>query len=232
MTSKKLPLTSMPNRGAGCAAASAANPNVSAVKPVRPAKVVLRSRISTYSGYDAVSSLNPSTDVTDPTVSTSAGRGTGSGRSSSASAKLNTAELAPMPIASETTATAGEPLVSREEPGTVPQIAHQVVEPGQPSLIAKRLHGALEVARFQPGRSRGALGRLAAALRLLGRQFDVEPQLLFEVTIRSPRAERSPQAVNPFTERTHRSPRFHPCSPSSVCMIVDVRAQSAFSLAS
>ena len=125
----------------------------------------------------------------------------------------------------------GKTLVSREEPGPVPQIAHQVVEPGQPPLIAKRFHGVLEVARFQPGRSRRALGRLAAALRLLGRQIHVEPQLLFEVTIRSPRADRAPQAVNPFTERTHTSPRFT-CSPSSVCMIVDVRAQSAFSLAS
>src|SRR6185295_20184236 len=45
----------------------------------------------------------------EPTVSTSPGRATGSGRSSSASAKLKMAVLAPMPIASDSTATAAKP---------------------------------------------------------------------------------------------------------------------------
>ena len=45
----------------------------------------------------------------EPTVKTSPGRATGSGRSSSASAKLKIAQLAPMPIASDRTATLVKP---------------------------------------------------------------------------------------------------------------------------
>jgi len=54
----------------------------------------------------------------DPTVSTSPGRGTVSGRSNSVSAKLKTAVFAPMPIASERTATRVNPgfLASMRQP--------------------------------------------------------------------------------------------------------------------
>ncbi len=52
---------------------------------------------------------NPSTMVAEPTVSTLLGWGTGRGRSNIASAALNTAQFAPMPMASETTATTVKP---------------------------------------------------------------------------------------------------------------------------
>src|SRR5258708_38979928 len=52
---------------------------------------------------------NASTAVVMPTVYTSPGRTTGRGRSTSASAKLEMAQFAPMPVASESTATMVKP---------------------------------------------------------------------------------------------------------------------------
>ena len=49
--------------------------------------------------------MNPASETLVPTEITSPGRETGSGRSISASAQLYMAQLAPMPIASEITAT-------------------------------------------------------------------------------------------------------------------------------
>ena len=62
-------------------------------------------------GRTTLRELAPSASsvVVEPTVSTSPGRATGSGRSSSASAKLKMAQLAPMPIASDRTATMVKP---------------------------------------------------------------------------------------------------------------------------
>jgi hypothetical protein len=53
--------------------------------------------------------LSASREDLDPTLSTSPGRATGSGRRSSASAKLKMAQLAPMPMASDSTATVVNP---------------------------------------------------------------------------------------------------------------------------
>ena len=71
-----------------------------------------------YSRYEATRLLETSTEAVDPTVSTSPGRGTASGLSMSASATLNTAAFAPMPIASEMTETIANPgfLASMRQP--------------------------------------------------------------------------------------------------------------------
>ena len=109
ITLKKLPLTSRPSVSFGSASGVAARPDVTSVKATNPLKLVLRSRTSRYSRYEAPRRLNPSTDILDPTVTTSPARATVSGRSSSASAQLNAAQFAPMPIASEPTATTVKP---------------------------------------------------------------------------------------------------------------------------
>ena len=79
------------------------------VKATSPSKLVFWSRMSTYSRYEVLMLLNPSTDIADPTVTTSPGRATVSGRSSRASAQLKAAQLAPTPKAREMTATSVKP---------------------------------------------------------------------------------------------------------------------------
>src|SRR5439155_26557919 len=90
----RLPLTSIPIFNFGDAFASPATPAVTYRNAVRLSKLLVRSRISTYSGYDAISevALNDSSEASEPTVIAPAGRGTGSGRSSSASENVNRAE--------------------------------------------------------------------------------------------------------------------------------------------
>ncbi len=109
MDVKKLALTSKPSFSFGRASRVGARPEVAPVKATNPSKLVLRSRTSMYSRYEAPTRLNPSTDIAEPTVTTSPGRATVNGRSSSASAQLNAAQFAPMPIASELTATSVKP---------------------------------------------------------------------------------------------------------------------------
>ena len=97
----------MPSFSFGTSSRVAASPPLKLLNASNPSKLFVRSRTARYSGYDARSRLAraPSKAVVEPTVITSEGRGTGNGRSSMASAQLNAAQLAPMPIASEASAT-------------------------------------------------------------------------------------------------------------------------------
>ena len=91
--------------------------------------------MSTYSRYEATRAKPPS-GLVDPTVSTSPGRGTASGRSSSVSAKLKTAQLAPMPIASETIETMVKPGSVAKDAKPMAHVAREILDPRQAALFA------------------------------------------------------------------------------------------------
>jgi hypothetical protein len=106
-TVKKFALTRLPILSVGTSSRVPASPPLKLLNASTPSKLLVRSRIAVYSGYDARSTCAraPSIAVVEPSVITSDGRGTVSGRSSSASAQLKAAQLAQMPIASEASAT-------------------------------------------------------------------------------------------------------------------------------
>jgi hypothetical protein len=93
-----------------------------------------------------------------------------------------------------------------EHAAAVAQVAREIVEPGQPALIAHRLHRLRDAAGLERGCASRRVGRRAAALRILGRELHMQPQLLFEVAVGAAATERAPEPDDPFAERDHAIP--------------------------
>ena len=95
------------------------------------------------------------------------------------------AVLAPMPSASVSSATAVKPGAAPQHAQPVPHVARHVVEPRQAALIAQRLHRLRRRRRPRSRRARGVVGRRASALRVVGGQFEMQPELLLEIVDRA-----------------------------------------------
>ena len=131
------------------------------------------------------------------------GCSTGTVLNSTASISVKIAVLAPIPSASESTATIVKPGVLASVRTLVPQIPHEVFEPGKSALIALSLDGLRQAAGVQPCRAPCGVRRCPAPPSVLRGEFEVRPKLLFEPGVRPPRAERRPQPHEPFTECDH-----------------------------
>src|SRR5262249_45618214 len=112
-------------------------------------------------------------------------------------------------------------------------VARQILDPGEPALIAHRFERLRHTARSKRGRASGRARRSAAPPLLVRRELEMRPQLLLEIRVAAGPMDRGDQALGPLAARggdmAHRS-HSSPCS--SVCMIVVMRCHSAFSSAS
>jgi hypothetical protein len=69
--------------------------------------------------------------------------------------------------------------------------------------------------------------------RVVGCELEMHPQLALEIGITPARPETAPETDEPLANGRHdRVLRFYASSRSSVCMIVTIRAHSAFSVVS
>jgi hypothetical protein len=88
------------------------------------------------------------------------------------------------------------------------KIPPQLVDPRQPTLIAKSIHGLQRAAGTNLRRARGRSQRLAAAMRLLRCHLQVEPQLVFQIVIAPAAAQRPENTMNPLADERHGSAPF------------------------
>jgi hypothetical protein len=84
----------------------------------------------------------------------------------------------------------------------VTHIAHEILEPGQATLIAKHVHRVHGARRLDPCRPQGIVFNAAPA-GVLRRQFQVQPELLFEVAVAPTETQRSPETVAPLAKDVH-----------------------------
>ena len=85
----------------------------------------------------------------------------------------------------------------------MPQVAREIVEPRQASLIAHRVHGLTNAAGVEPRGPLRLLRRAATAPHILAGQRQVRLELVLQLAIAWIPPERSPEAPNPFEERSH-----------------------------
>ena len=90
-----------------------------------------------------------------------------------------------------------------ERAHAVPQVARQVVEPGQASLIAQGVHGLRRGPVAEQCRACGDV--VSASSRVFGRELEVRAQLFFQVRITAARADRAPQADEPLAQSDDRT---------------------------
>src|SRR4051794_6153162 len=111
-------------------------------------------------------------------------------------------------------------------------VARQVVKPRQPSLIPESVHGLRSASGLNPRGARGIGGLKATMSRALCGHSQVQPELLFEVSVAPAWTQRSPETVNPFAKEAHAIFLRHASPCSTVWMMPAIRSQASFSLAS
>src|SRR5215510_11833145 len=83
------------------------------------------------------------------------------------------------------------------------QVARQVVQPGQPSLISESVHRLRNGSGLDLRGAHSIGGLEAATSRVLCRHLQMEPELLFQVSVAPAWKQRSPETVNPFAKEAH-----------------------------
>src|SRR5262245_5258596 len=111
-------------------------------------------------------------------------------------------------------------------------VARKVVQPRQPSLIPESLHRLRSASRLNPRSAHGIRGLETTTSRLLCSHRQVQPELLFQVSVAPAWKQRSPETVNPFAKDTHSIFPRHASPCSTVWMMPDIRSQASFSLPS
>ena len=98
----------------------------------------------------------------------------------------------------------------RREHGRAPEraqpmshIAREVVEPRQASLVAKRIHRLRGTSGLEPCGACGIGGVETTVSGVFCGQFQVQPELLFQIAVGPARKQRSPETVNPFAKGAH-----------------------------
>jgi hypothetical protein len=82
-------------------------------------------------------------------------------------------------------------------------VARQVVQPRKASLIPERIHRLRGASRLNPRGAHGIGGLKATTSRVLCGHSQVQPELLFQVSVAPAWKQRSPETVNPFAKDTH-----------------------------
>src|SRR5262245_40664398 len=101
-------------------------------------------------------------------------------------------------------------------------VARQVVQPGQPSLISERVHRLRSGSGLDPRGARSVGGLEAATSRVLCRQLQMQPELLFEVGVAPAWKQRAPETVNPFAKDAHAIFLRHALPCSTLWMMPDI----------
>src|SRR5262245_53646622 len=110
--------------------------------------------------------------------------------------------------------------------------ARQVVQPGPPSLISESAH---RLRRGSGPDLRGAhsVGGLEAATsRVYCRHLQMQPELLFEVSVAPSSKQRSGETMQPLANDEHAVSLPHASPCSSAWIMPAIRSQASFSLAS
>jgi len=108
-------------------------------------------------------------------------------------------------------------------------IACQIIEPGEPSLVAQRLHRLRDASLLQGRGSCRTLRVMRSSSFGLGGKFEMDPQFLFELAIQSVPTNASPEANQPFAQGSHGATF---SLLRSAFMIAVICSHSAFSVVS
>src|SRR6478735_12063007 len=108
-------------------------------------------------------------------------------------------------------------------------VARKVVQPRQPSLIPESVHRLRSGSGLEPCGAHSIGGLEAATSRVLCRHLQMQPELLFEVSVAPAWKQRSPETVNPFAKDAHAIFLRHASPCSTVRMMPDIRPQASFS---
>src|SRR5262249_42804702 len=111
-------------------------------------------------------------------------------------------------------------------------VARQVVEPRKASLISERVHGLRGASCLNPRGARSIVGFETTSSRVVRGHRQVQPELLFQVSVAPAWKQRSPETVNRFAKEAHAIFLRHASPCSTVWMMPDIRSQASFSLAS
>ena len=112
------------------------------------------------------------------------------------------------------------------------QVARQVVQPGQPSLISESVHRLRSGSGLDLRGAHSVGGLEAATSRGVCRHLQMQPELLLEVSVAPPSTQRSAETKQPLANDAHAVFGPHASSCSSVWIMPAIRAQAVFSLAS
>lgn len=112
------------------------------------------------------------------------------------------------------------------------RVAGQIVEPRHASLVAKSIHRLRGTSGLESRRACGIGGVRTTTSRVFCGQFQVQPNLLFQVAVAPPGKQGPPETVNPFAKDAHAISRPHASLCSNVWMMPAIRSHACRSLAS
>src|SRR5262245_22167807 len=111
-------------------------------------------------------------------------------------------------------------------------VARQVVQPRQPSLIPESVHRLRSAAGLNPRGALGIRGLETTTSRVFDSHRHVQPELLFQISVAPAWTQCSPETVNPLAKEAHAIFLRHASPCSTVWMMPDIRSQASFPLAS
>jgi hypothetical protein len=82
-------------------------------------------------------------------------------------------------------------------------VARKVVQPRQPSLIPESVHRLRSGSGLNPRGAHGIRRLKATTSRCFCSHRQVQPELLFQVSVAPAWKQRSPETVNPFAKDAH-----------------------------
>src|SRR6185436_11308605 len=107
-------------------------------------------------------------------------------------------------------------------------VARQVVQPRQASLIPESVHRLRSASGLNPRRAHGVRRLKTTTSRVFCRHRQVQPELLFQVSVAPAWKQCSPETVNPFAKGVHAIFLRHASPCSTVWMTPDISRMSAF----
>ena len=118
----------------------------------------------------------------------------------------------------------GEYGASPQGTKTMTQVASQVFEQGQASLVTERVHRLQRPSRFH--------WCVSTTLRILFRHLQMDAKLFLQVRIMPPSRHGSPETVQPFAKAAHAIAHRHASPCVKVRMMVAIRSHTSRSLTS
>jgi hypothetical protein len=111
-------------------------------------------------------------------------------------------------------------------------VAREVVQPPQASLIPESVHRLRSASGLNPRRALGIRGLKTTTSRFFCSHRQVQPKLLFQVSVAPPVKQGSAETMAPFAKPARAISGHHASPRSNVWMMPDIRSQASFSLAS
>src|SRR5437764_4841358 len=109
-------------------------------------------------------------------------------------------------------------------------VAREVVQPRQASLIPESVHRLRSASDLNPCRAHGIRRLKTTTSRFFCSHRQVQPELLFQISVAPAWKQRSPETVNPFAKDAHAILPRHASPCSTVWMMPDIRSEASFSI--